>query len=860
MKSDLRTLKESVDIVDIIGKYIELDKKGSEYKGMCPWHNDTKPSLNVNASKQVWFCPACGDNKKGDVFDFLVAMGHSLPEAIKIVSGDLPAGSLTTAISKGEGVKRKVKPPEWKQIRPLAECTDFTRRMDVGVKGSPDWQPFKPDVVYPYRDSKGLVGYVCRFNYADGTKDTLPLCYCQHPEGNNYAWRWLTLGAIRPLYNADLLAAHPNLPVVMVEGEKVADWMQQRANGKYVATTWLGGSNQVDKTDFSSLNGRRLLFCMDNDEPGKKCMTQVCDRIVSNCKKWADIPKNAPKGWDMADSGLTPNQTQDFVRRSMRDPIPKRHTEDEQYFTYLGFEKSDNQPVFIFYGKQSKTIFRLNAAGMTKASLMGLAPPWWWEQTMGGQFKNTDAATNLLIQTSYKVGIYSPKHVRGRGAWYDDGRVVIHAGDKLIVDGTVVELGNLDTNYIYEIGESFNFNTENPLSTTEANKILTINKLLNWERSVNAHLLAGWCVIAPVCGALNWRPHIWLTGPAGTGKSWVFRHVLRALCGDTILDVQGATTEAGIRQSLGFDAMPVAFDEIDGNDARAQARIQENLELARSASADDTGKIVKGSASHNAKSFHIRSCFAFSSINIGVDKGSDRRRITTLSLVAIKDKDQKDKRWAELQAVHNDVIGEDYVKGLHARTIKLLPVILENSKTFNNALVKVLGTQAMGDQIGPMLAGAYSLSSEALITYENAVKFIEAQDWKEENEAEKVKDEVELFKNLSQWKIRCDGWGDRTVSELITIAAMILKKSTTPDGTMTSDVAHGVLRRSGIRIKDSFILISDNNSEIKKRLSDTRWSKNYSSILRRLPDAENDNQRFTGASERCVRLPVSLVV
>jgi putative DNA primase/helicase len=864
MKPDLRTIKESVDIVDIIGKYIELEKKGSEYKGMCPWHNDTKPSLNVNQSKQVWFCPACGDNKKGDVFDFLVAIGNSLPDAIRIVQGDDSIKSQVSGI-KTEGVNKKVKPVEWKQIRPLAECTDFTH-----------FRNGKPDAIYAYRDIKGLVGYVCRFNLPDGGKETLPLCYMQHPDGNSFAWRYhgfaspqpsprgegvgkINFDNLRPLYNSDLVSANPDLPVIVVEGEKVADWMNERSGGKFIAVTWVGGSNQVDKTSFEQLNGKKLLFCMDNDEPGSKCMTYVFDTVVSNFKKWGEIPANSPKGWDMADSKFTPQQTQDFVRRSMRVPAIKKHKEDEQFFTYLGFEKSDNQPVFIFYGKQSKTIFRLNAASMTKSTLVCLAPPIWWE-TILGSFKNTDGATNLLVNTSYKVGIYSPKNVRGRGAWYDDGRVVIHAGDKLIVDGVVYQLGELDTNYIYEIGDSFNFNTENPLTTKDASKILAITKLLNWERGVNAYLLAGWCVIAPVCGALNWRPHVWLTGSASVGKSWVFRHIIRALCGDTILDVQGATTEAGIRQSLGFDAMPVAFDEIDGNDARAQARIQENLELARSASADDTGKIIKGSASHNAKSFHIRSCFAFSSISIGIDKGSDRRRITTLSLVSLPDKEVKAKRWEELQALHNQVIGDNFVMGLHARTIKLLPIILENSKTFNNALVKVLGTQAMGDQIGPMLAGAYSLSSESLISYEGAVKFIEAQDWKEENEAEKVKDEMELFKFLTQWPVRCDGWGNRTVSELISTAGMLTKKVEIPDGTMTSDIAQALLRRIGIRIKDKFILISNDNSEIKTRLKDTRWVKNYGSILRRLPDADSDNQRFTGASERCVKLPISLIL
>ena len=847
MSANLAELKKLVNLEDIAGRYLtDLKRKGNEYKALCPFHDDKKASFSINVSKQRWFCHVC--DKDGDVFDFLVGMKHTLPEAIRIVTGDMDTGDISGAVKNAAKAKRVAPVAQWKQVRPLADCTDYTHYLHG-----------QPHFIYPYRDNDGLVGYVCRFNLADGSKETLPLVYTQRIDGSGYAWRYQGFTNLRPLYNEDLILTNPNLPVVVCEGEKTAQWMQDRAGGKFVATAWVGGCKQVNKNNFAPLAGRKLLLCRDNDRPGQECMDYIFENAQSDVKKWAAIPDNSPAAWDMSDSGLTPQQTQDFVKRSMREPIPKRHEEDEQYFTYLGFEKSDNQPVFIFFGKQSKTIFRLNAAAMTKSSLMGMAPPHWWETILGGSFKNTDAATNLLIQTSYKVGIYSPKNVRGRGAWYDDGRVVIHAGDKLIVDGKVCELGDLDTNYIYEIGESFNFNTENPLRATEASKILAITKLLNWERNVNAHLLAGWCVIAPICGALNWRPHIWLTGGASVGKSWVFRHVLRALCGETILDVQGATTEAGIRQSLGFDAMPVAFDEIDGNDARAQARIQENLELARSASADDTGKIVKGSASHNAKSFHIRSCFAFSSISIGVDKGSDRRRITTLSLVVHPDKELKDKRWVELQAIHNEVMGDDFVKGLHARTIKLLPTILENAKTFNNALVKVLGTQAMGDQISPMLAGAYSLRSDDLISYEAAIKFIEAQDWNEETEGEKAKDEFDLLTFLMQWPLRCDGWGERTVSELVTIVG-VNKRSALPDGTLSAEVGQGVLKRNGIRVKDGFILISNKNSQISERLKNTRWSKNYNSILRRLSDAENDFQRFTGSGEHCIKVPLKFVL
>ena len=102
--------------------------------------------------------------------------------------------------------------------------------------------------------------------------------------------------------------------------------------------------------------------------------------------------------------------------------------------------------------------------------------------------------------------------------------------------------------------------------------------------------------MSPFCGALKWRPHIWLTGSAGTGKSWVFKNVVRRLLGETALAVQGETSEAGLRQTLGHDALPVVFDEADIDDRRSADRIQNILTLMRSASTDDGGLLLKGSA------------------------------------------------------------------------------------------------------------------------------------------------------------------------------------------------------------------------------------------------------------------------
>src|SRR3546814_3722369 len=80
--------------------------------------------------------------------------------------------------------------------------------------------------------------------------------------------------------------------------------------------------------------------------------------------------------------------------------------------------------------------------------------------------------------------------------------------------------------------------------------------------------------IAVICGALNWRPHVWLTGSSGSGKSWLLDNVIRPLIGAIAVYCQSNSTEAGIRQTLATDARPVLFDEAESEDAKAQVRIQ----------------------------------------------------------------------------------------------------------------------------------------------------------------------------------------------------------------------------------------------------------------------------------------------
>ncbi len=72
---DRERVRDASDIVRVIGEHLTLKAKGREYVGICPFHDDHKPSMRVSPAKQIFKCFACGAG--GDVFSF-VEKYHSM--------------------------------------------------------------------------------------------------------------------------------------------------------------------------------------------------------------------------------------------------------------------------------------------------------------------------------------------------------------------------------------------------------------------------------------------------------------------------------------------------------------------------------------------------------------------------------------------------------------------------------------------------------------------------------------------------------------------------------------------------------------------------------------------------------------
>lgn len=170
-----------------------------------------------------------------------------------------------------------------------------------------------------YLDANGdFLGCVVRYD-GPGDKIIAPITFCTGPNGAR-KWRKKSWTSPRPLYGLDRLAASPDAPVIVTEGEKAADAAEKLFPG-YVAVTSPGGSNAAGNADWSVLKGRKLTVWPDHDEAGEKYAADVL-RLASQAGAAVavvSVPASFPHKWDLADQipeGVTVDKLMEMLEQA----------------------------------------------------------------------------------------------------------------------------------------------------------------------------------------------------------------------------------------------------------------------------------------------------------------------------------------------------------------------------------------------------------------------------------------------------------------------------------------------------------------------------------------------------------------
>jgi putative DNA primase/helicase len=690
----------------------------------------------------------------------------------------------------------------------------------------------------------------------------------------------------RPLYRLPDLTDRPDAPVLITEGEKTADAAAQLFPD-HVCLAWCGGTGGVNSVDWQALAGRDVTLWPDADNPGRECMRKLAAKLLPIAASVAIVapPKSAPEAWDLADAtDWTQRQAINALRkfakpvegRPQSEPEPKppapaappqpptRDIPKSGPFTCLGFDSG----VYYYLPRSTGQVTKITRGSHTATNLLELAEiPYWESVHPSKEGVNWLAAASNLFRTQAAAGVFDPDRIRGRGAWLDNGRVVFHLGDRLIVDRAPYSVHSPPpTRFFYEQARHLDGPSEQPMDDETALQLRIIAERFKWEMPVSANFLLGWLVLAPVCGALNWRPHIWVTGGAGTGKTTVLKTFMRPLMGGVLQSATGGTTEAGLRGTLKSDAIPVVFDEFEQNEAKDKQIVQNVLALARIASSEG-GKIYKGTPGGGTNAFEIRSMFCVSSINVSLIQKADIDRFCVLGL---RKGHFDENEWLDFERKILSVSTVENGRALIARTLNNLPTIVKNAKVLAHALGRKFG-QRFGDQHGTLLAGAWSLESGGgcELDLQQAQQWIDQMDWNHQQADDSDADEIKCRDTMLQQIVRFGGGLDASLGEMVKAVA---KQQSL--GRTVYDELVPILGRYGMkvfRIGDKLpdgekseccqLAIANNNAQLHQLLKATPWSNGaHRSALRRITGAvaPSSPTHFAGVgSKRCTLVPLS---
>lgn len=323
---DVDALLARVDLGEVVSRYVKLKPSGREFHGLCPFHDERTPSFTVNPEKGFVHCFGCGAHHDAIGFVMRCANVDFIEACERLGHRDLP-----DAAPIKRTVTARQREVNWVPLLPVPEHAPALVGEDgwtLGVwnQNKRKFSRMKPARADAYLDAAGrLLGYVLRLEFDDGGKITPTVTWCVGPDGTEQ-WCMRRFPTMRPMLGLDALAALPDAPVLVVEGEKC------RAAGAgalpmYAVASWPGGGKGIGYVDWRPLRGRDVVLWPDADSAGRDAMlgwihhdgtlrrgvAQHAHAVGARSIRMID-PDGMPKGWDIADAldpaieGWTPRQ------------------------------------------------------------------------------------------------------------------------------------------------------------------------------------------------------------------------------------------------------------------------------------------------------------------------------------------------------------------------------------------------------------------------------------------------------------------------------------------------------------------------------------------------------------------------
>lgn len=760
-------------------------------------------------------------------------------------------------------------------------------------------ESFKVSKFWTYYNNKGQPVYLdARADLENGKKMVVPMIW------NGIKFQQKQMPEPRFMYNlVNVEENNREQKIIIVEGAKTAD-ATQKYFPNFVVVSWAGGCCAWKKTDWTPLIHKEVILIPDADnkkdktkeeQPGWKAMAELGEHLNNiGCHvKMVDTSSKGEEkdGWDLADAleqNIPQKEIVDFVRKNIFELAKKvelKRTKaidpeedyrknknkefvdyDDTYFRCLGVDGCNH----YFFHKKTGQIIQFTPSSYDSKHLIMLAPLAYWEAIYPA--KNGVSwmeVADYFCRIQEKIGVFDKTRIRGRGAWFDDGKSVLHLGNTIFCNGKIIPVEQYQSSYYYEKSPSLGIVIQSPLSAEDGKSFINLCKMIRWEKPCYGSILAGWIFSSLVCGAMPFRSHLYLIGAKGSGKSWIFDNIIKPIMGNMALSVSSKSTEAGIREALGGDIRPVIFDEAEAENDKDRQRMQAVFDIARQASSENADAIVKGTAGHGGLSYICRSSFLFASINNSMSKSADLSRTAVVSLKCPpinKSPEEKKKdadAFKELEKEASILLDQDYCNCFLTRAITMIPQLREAHKLIADVAAKEYGSRRLGDQMGMILAGLWCLQNDNSMKEADAKKLIEDTAMQKEKETDEILQEERALNHLLQTTVNMSNNTKYSIQYLIAFVSGYMK-----DDYLDTERVTTFLATRGIKFKDYdgswyWIFSKLENSLASEVFKGTEWQDSWAKAILRIDGVLNIERAYFHAAyprSTAIAIPARLII
>ena len=767
-------------------------------------------------------------------------------------------------------------PPKKKKSKDDGSYWEGWHILESGMENPPDFDPsyfitlWGPlvDKWFFENEHGRIVMCVARFKKEGERKNDKPFTLWRKGSGTTQEtkWRSKALDGKYPLWGLRSILQNQTLPVLLCEGQKAAARAATVLSEKYCCVGWYGGAGNIEKTDLAPLTGRVIYFWHDDDQAGRKVIP-ILNKL--NCNTNTIYPPPGVKqGWDIADAideNWSVDKLVELIEKK-KETIKDTFLDDNGTLPLkvLGFNGGN----IWLYGRSAERAVSCAAKSLNKQFLYTVAPKNSWAEFYAWEGKiSWDNAIDDLLRKAERLQEFDENRIRRCGAWWDSGEIVVHTGSKLIYKGKELSLGDMDSDYVYERSRNVPYRSNGELDSIESSELYNVMKLIPFEKEIYRLILAGWITLGPWSGILKWRPHVWITGKKGSGKTWIIGNVIQRMVKDWSISGSGSSTPAGLRQAMKNCALDIIMDEAEGDNWKQSENIEQILKILREVSSGMTAanlSTLQGTSDGEGRQWQLYSMALLGSIGAALVHGADADRFTRINLKPDGDDDRFQRLIKSVE-----LFTPLWVESFHARTYKVMHELIECIEVMTKQITTESKSSRIGDQLGTLLAGAW------MVNHDKSACASEAKDWLDKiklydilEEREETEDEGEIINEILASKVMVQ---KEYVKVTITIGRALqewyklnnvtwINMQDVPDiQGVTKEAIKESLEQSGIKptsYNGEWVCIAKNHPAIKKMLADTPYRSIYFQLLKRSPlvDPKECSGNFSGMQLKYIRL------